>query len=91
MEWFFKHYLNNLEESKICNPKIYPYYYNNFKELPKTLVICAECDPLHDEGFFYAKKCYENSVNIKYYEFQGLIHGFIRYIQRGKCGLRYYL
>lgn len=78
MEWFENHYIGKQFDKK--NPQYCPYYYNNFQKLPKTLIICAQCDPLRDEGFLYAKKCEDNGVPVSYYEFQGLIHGFFRLV-----------
>ncbi|WP_186644955.1 alpha/beta hydrolase fold domain-containing protein [Fluviispira vulneris] len=76
MNIFFDYYLNGAAEKNSTNPKIYPYYYNNFSSLPKTLIIAGECDPLRDDAYLYAQKCYTHKTEMKYYEFAGTVHGF---------------
>ena len=47
------------------NPYFAPILENNLKDLPETLVLTAEYDPLRDEGEAYAKNLEEagNHVN----------------------------
>ncbi|BBH53396.1 alpha/beta hydrolase [Fluviispira sanaruensis] len=76
MNIFMSYYLNSAEEKNSKNPKIYPYYFDHFASLPKTMIIAGECDPLRDDAYLYAQKCYENNIEFKYYEFAGTVHGF---------------
>ena len=80
MVWFMDAYVDKKTENTNKNPQIYPHYYNNFPQLPKTFVLNAECDTLRDEGFLYAKKCEDFGVDISHYEYQGLIHGFLPHL-----------
>jgi acetyl esterase len=75
MAWFRDCYLNSEEDKQ--NPKASPMLFGNFKDLPPTLVITAEYDPLRDEGEEYADKLAEAGVQVEKVRYNGTIHGFI--------------
>lgn len=45
-------------------------------DLPETLVVVAECDPLRDEGEAFARKLLEAEVNVTCARHLGTVHGF---------------
>ena len=49
---------------------------NNVKDLPETLVLTAEYDPLRDEGEAYAKNLEEAGNHVKLHRIHGAFHGF---------------
>lgn len=50
-------------------------------DMPATLVVTAELDPLRDEGREYAAKCILAGVRTTYSEIPSTIHGFATYRQ----------
>ena len=74
MIWFWDHYLNNIEDSK--NPLAVPIKTPNLSDLPETLIITAEYDPLRDEGEAYGEILKANGVNVTISRYDGVIHGF---------------
>ncbi|KAH3677630.1 hypothetical protein WICMUC_001733 [Wickerhamomyces mucosus] len=46
----------------------------NWSNLPRTVIVVAESDPLNDSGKFYAKKLIDHGVEIKFKEIKGLGH-----------------
>lgn len=59
------------------NPYVSPLLSNNFSNLPNTLIIAAQIDPLHDEDIAYANKLKAARTKVKIYEYNGVPHGFI--------------
>jgi acetyl esterase/lipase len=47
--------------------------------LPPALVICAEFDPLTDEGLEYASRLREAGVEARTVVYDGMVHGFFRW------------
>ena len=54
-----------------------PLLSKNFKDLPDTLIITAEFDPLRDEGEAYGNKLKEAGVNVITSRYSGVTHGFV--------------
>ncbi|WDF46070.1 alpha/beta hydrolase [Chryseobacterium sp. KACC 21268] len=73
MEWFTKHYLNNMNEAK--DPRI-SLINANLKGLPPTTIITAEIDPLHDDGTMLADKLSAAGVKVNSKNYEGVTHEF---------------
>lgn len=74
MVWFSQQYLAK-EEDKL-NFYAAPILAKDLSQLPPTLVITAEYDPLRDEGAAYAERLKEDGVTVEYTCYEGMIHGF---------------
>lgn len=74
-EKFISLYTPRLEDRK--NPYASPLLSTNFKDLPNTLIITAEFDPLRDEGEAYGTKLKDAGVNVISTRYKGVTHGFI--------------
>ncbi|MBU3188266.1 alpha/beta hydrolase [Clostridium bowmanii] len=72
---FLSLYVPKLEDRK--NKYASPLLSNNFKNLPDTLIITSEFDPLRDEGEAYGKKLSLDGVDVVYTNYKGVTHGFI--------------
>ena len=58
------------------NPYFAPILEKNLRNLPETLVLTAEYDPLRDEGEAYAKKLEEAGTHVELHRIHGAFHGF---------------
>ena len=58
------------------NPYFAPILEKNLRNLPETLVLTAEYDPLRDEGEAYAKKLEEAGNHVELHRIHGAFHGF---------------
>ncbi len=74
MIWFWEHYLNNPAEAE--DPYASPLKAESLGNLPNTLVITAQNDPLRDEGENYAKALASAGVNVEHRRYQDA-HGFV--------------
>ena len=54
-----------------------PLLAKNFKDLPDTLIITAESDPLRDEGEAYGNRLRQAGVDVILTRYKGVTHGFI--------------
>jgi len=75
MEKYISLYVPQKEDRK--NPYVSPLLANEFNQLPDTLVITAEIDPLRDEGEAYGNKLKETEIQSEIIRFNGVTHGFI--------------
>jgi acetyl esterase len=75
MIWFWDQYL--IEGEDVDNPYISPNRAKHFKDLPKTLLITAEYDPLRDEAEEYARKLSEAGNDIIFKRVDGVMHGYL--------------
>ena len=75
MEKYISLYVTQKEDRK--NPYVSPLLANGFNQLPDTLVITAEIDPLRDEGEAYGNKLKEAGIQSEVIRFNGVTHGFI--------------
>ncbi|MBU3215599.1 alpha/beta hydrolase [Clostridium estertheticum] len=74
-EKFISLYTPSLEERKSGYAS--PLLSKNFKDLPDTLIITAEFDPLRDEGEAYGNKLKQAGVDVISTRYKGVTHGFI--------------
>jgi acetyl esterase len=74
MRWFWDHYLASPDQAS--EPYASPLQAKDLSGLPPALVLCAEFDPLRDEGLAYAERLREAGVPVTSRLFDGLIHGF---------------
>ena len=73
MEWFNKHYLNNISEAK--DPKI-SLVNANLKSLPPVTIITAGIDPLQSDGMMLADKLKAAGVTVDTKNYDGVTHEF---------------
>lgn len=50
----------------------------DFSNLPKTIVVSAECDPLSDDGRNYCDAIESAGGNAEWFNESGLVHGYLR-------------
>lgn len=74
-EKFISLYTPRVEDRK--NAYASPLLSKNFKNLPNTLIITAESDPLRDEGEAYGNKLKDVGVDVISIGYKGVTHGFI--------------
>ena len=85
MAYFEKHYLRTAEDRQ--NILVSPLLANDLKGLPPALVVTAGFDPLCDQGKAYADRLKEAGVDVTYYCYEDMIHGFFGFggrIDKGK-------
>jgi len=74
--WYFDQYLPPGVDRRV--PEVSPLFASGIEDLPATLVVTAECDPLRDEGERYAKGLRAVGVDVELRRYQGMIHGFFQ-------------
>lgn len=68
-------YISNPDDYN--NPLLAPILYDRFENMPDTLVITAQYDPLHDEGMAFAEKLRTYGNYVESYCIEDALHGFI--------------
>jgi acetyl esterase/lipase len=76
MIWFWNQFIE--DENQANDPYVCPLRAENLSDLPPTLIVTAEYDPLCDEGEAYGKKLQEAGVNVTLSRYPGMIHAFLR-------------
>ncbi|GCF10570.1 alpha/beta hydrolase [Dictyobacter arantiisoli] len=74
--WHWQQYLSNDLEGQ--HPYASPLRSPLLTQLPPTLVITAEYDPVRDEGELYARRLQESGVPTHLTRYDGMIHSFFR-------------
>lgn len=74
MQGYLELYLNDMSEKK--DPYVAPYYAKSLADMPETLIITAEHDPLRDEGEAYGKKLYKSGSMVMAFRIKDAYHGF---------------
>ena len=74
MKWFWEQYTNTSED--LNDPYVCPMKYPDYSDLPQTMIIVADHDPLHDEGVEYHNRLLNSNVTSSLIEFTGVMHGF---------------
>ena len=78
MQWFEKKYLpQSIREKYLNDWKLSPIKASSLSNLPKTLLILAECDPLFDEGKYFGDLLNKNKNDVELIIYKGQIHGFL--------------
>lgn len=75
MEYFWNHYVKDPSDGD--NPYCSPLAAGDHSDLPPALIVCAEFDPLCDDGRNYAEKLEASGVPVKFRLYGGMIHGFL--------------
>ena len=79
MRWYWEQYVGAPFQQRIKDPHLSPLQSPHLHNFPPTMVISAECDPLHDEGQAFMRSLTRLGVLTKYVEVPGHIHGFMRF------------
>jgi acetyl esterase len=74
--WYFDQYLPPGIDRR--TPKASPLFDRDLGQLPATLVVTAQCDPLRDEGERHARNLREAGVKAELRRYRGMIHGFFQ-------------
>ena len=80
MRWFWNHYLTSPEQMR--EPYASPLLASSLRDLPPALVLTAEYDPLCDEGKDYAKALEAADNRVRFHQYDGMIHAFMRRFQQ---------
>ena len=73
--WFFDNYLPAGQD--LADRYLFPLTSDDLSNLPSTLVITAEFDPLRDEGIAYAEKLSDAGVSVHHEHVDDQMHGFL--------------
>ena len=74
MEDYLTLYQSTAEDRQ--NPYFAPILEKNLRNLPETLILTAEYDPLRDEGEVYGRKLQAAGNHVEVYRIHGAFHGF---------------
>jgi acetyl esterase len=74
--WFHDQYVGRPEE--LDSPYVSPLRAQTLQDLPPTLLICAEVDPLVDENEANARRLEQAGVPVELAIYPGMFHGFWR-------------
>lgn len=75
MRWFWHTYLGK-ETNKATKAGAFPMQSSALSQMPPTLLVTAEFDPLRDEGIAFADKIQKAGVAVTYRHFDTAAHGF---------------
>ena len=75
MEYFWNHYVNSPADAE--NPLCAPLTAASHASLPSALIICAQYDPLLDDGLDYAARLEAAGVPVRLSVYDGMAHGFL--------------
>ena len=74
MKWFRGHYLRTMDDA--VDWRASPLLVDSVVGVAPAIIIAAECDVLHDEGFAYAERLKAAGVPVEYKRYAGMIHAF---------------
>lgn len=74
MEDYLKLYQSSAEDRQ--NPYFAPILEKDLRNLPETLILTAEYDPLRDEGEVYGRKLHAAGNHVEVHRIYGAFHGF---------------
>jgi acetyl esterase/lipase len=76
MAWYWKQYIGDFDGGG--DPDISPAALQDLRRMPRAIVITAEADILRDEAESYAQRLFLAGVETEGYQYDGMIHGFLR-------------
>lgn len=76
MSWYLNKYIKKQQAHELY---AFPLNAHEYSHLPKTLILAAEYDPLHDQAVKYAEKLKEGNTPCELVSYRGLIHGFMKF------------
>jgi acetyl esterase len=74
--WYFDQYLPPGVDRRA--PRVSPLFDRGLGDVPATLVVTAECDPLRDDGERHAGALRKAGVAVELRRYRGMIHGFFQ-------------
>lgn len=74
MKWYWSQYLRDEKDRRL--PYASPLAENDLTDLPPTLILTGEYDPLLDDGRRYAAALEAAGVPVTYRDYPGMVHGF---------------
>ena len=74
IDFFTKNVLNS--DADLTDPKMAPILFDDFKNLPKALIVAAELDPLVDQSSLYYDKMVQHGNNCELHIIKGVHHGY---------------
>ena len=75
---FYKSIRTGGDDSVLTNPSCAPLEDHDFSNLPPSVVISAECDPLSGDGEAYVEKIQAAGGKAVWFNEIGLVHGYLR-------------
>jgi len=75
MEYFWNHYTHSPADAN--DPLCAPLAADSLAGLPPALILCAEFDPLLDDGREYAARLEAAGVDVRFSLYNGMTHGFL--------------
>lgn len=66
------------QEKPTDDPTYAPLLDSDFADLPPTVIITADCDPLRDDAPAYAERLRAAGVKVHWINEPGLVHGYLR-------------
>jgi acetyl esterase/lipase len=76
LQWHQDNYLP--DPSRASDPLVSPLDHGDLADLPRALILTAQCDPLHAQGELYAEALKGAGVPVEHRQWPGMIHGFFQ-------------
>ena len=74
LDWYVAHYLS--DGTSLEDPSVSPLLTKDLCDMPPTMLVTADHDPLRDEGRAYAQRLIAAGNDVCYIEWRGVTHGF---------------
>lgn len=76
LRYDYEQYLGGYKDH--TDPRVSPLFFSDLTDVPPTVLVTAEYDPLRDEGLAFAGLLEHYGVPVEILEAEGMVHGFIR-------------